>query len=96
MGASAKVERLFPYGIEINTHEKLISALIDGALENERLCEVLYEFGYDYDTLSYGDLLQVFQATSIYTVSSQSMDDPDRTITESEYLGIIAEALNEL
>lgn len=77
----------------INTHEKLMVALVDKHISREQLLDKLQQHGYMGDMLTMSDLLYAVGRTDYYINGAQHWDEK-RSITEDEYFGMLADELN--
>lgn len=89
------LQRIFPHGLEINTHEKLIQSMVEAGMGIDRILDILQEAGCQCDNISYGDLLDVIESTKSFTHSSQKQVWY-KHLTEEEYFMMLAEELNNL
>lgn len=77
----------------INTHEKLMVALVDKHISREQLLDKLQQHGYMGEELKMSDLLYAFGRIDYYTNGAQHWDE-DREITEQEYFKMLSDELN--
>lgn len=77
----------------INTHEKLMVALVDKHISREQLLDKLQQHGYMGEELKMSDLLCAFGRTDYYINGKRHWAE-DREISEQEYFEILADELN--